>query len=170
MTDIGLMHYFLGLEVWQDPGHIFQGQGKYAVDILRRFRMEDCRLMYTPMVTNWKKLHASEGELVDPTLYHQLIGSLMYLVNSRPDFCFAVNTLSQFMVEPTRVHWVAAKHVLRYLAGTMDYGLDYRRLDGVRLIGFMDSDWVGSVADWKSTSGCCFSLGSKTMSWFSRKQ
>ena len=74
--------------------------------------MEDCRLMSTSMVTNWKKLHASEGELVDPTLYHQLIGSLMYLVNSRPDLCFAVNTLSQFMVEPRRVHWVASKHVL----------------------------------------------------------
>ena len=108
--------------------------------------MEDCRLMSTVTVTNWKKLHASVGELVDPTLYRQLIGSLMYLVNSLPDLCFAVNTLSQFMIEPWRVHWVAAKHVLRYLAGTMDYGLDYRRSDGIKLIGFMDSDWAGSVA------------------------
>ena len=66
--------------------------------------MEDCRPMSTPMVTNWKKLHASEGEVVDPTVYCQLIGSLMYLVNSRPYLCFAVNTLSQFMVEPRRVH------------------------------------------------------------------
>ena len=62
MTDIGLMHYFLGLEVWQEPGHIFLGQGKYAVDILRRFQMA----MSTPMITNWKKLYASEGYLVDP--------------------------------------------------------------------------------------------------------
>ena len=85
MTDIGLMHYFLGLEVWQEPRHIFLGQGKYAVDILRRFRRADCRPMSTPMVTNWKKLHASKGELENPTLYHQLIGSLMYLVNSRPN-------------------------------------------------------------------------------------
>ena len=104
MTDIGLMHYFLGLKVSQEPGHIFLGQGKYAVDILRRFRMEDCRSMSTPMVTNWKKLHASKGELVDPTLYRQLIGSLMYMVNSRIDLCFVMNTLSQFMVEPRRVH------------------------------------------------------------------
>ena len=94
MIYIGLMHYFLGLEVWQELGHIFLGQGKYAVDILRRFRMEDCRPMSTPMVTNCKKLLASEGELVDPTLYRQLIGSLMYLVNTQPDMCFAVNTLS----------------------------------------------------------------------------
>ena len=66
--------------------------------------MEDCRPMSTPMVTNLKKLHAFVGELVDPTLYRHLIGSLMYLVNSRPDFCFAVCTLSQFMVEPRGVH------------------------------------------------------------------
>ena len=68
------------------------------------------------------------------------------------------------------MHWVAAKHVLRYLVGTVDYGLDYRRLDGVSLIRFTDSDWEGSVADRKSTFGCCFSLGSATVSWFSRKQ
>ena len=69
MTDIGLMHYFLRLEVWQEPGHIFLRQEKYAVDILRRFQMEDCRPMSMLMVSNWKKLYASEGELVDPTLY-----------------------------------------------------------------------------------------------------
>ena len=106
---------------------------------------------------------------MDPTLYRQLIGPLMYLVNSRSNLCFAVNTLSQFIVEPRRVHWVAAKHMLRYLAGTVDYGLDYRRLDGIRLIIFTDSDWVGSVADRKNTSRCCFSLGSAAVSSFSRK-
>ena len=132
--------------------------------------MEDCRPMSTLMVTNWKKLHASEGELVDPTLYRQLIGSLMYLVNSRPYLCFVVNTLSQFMVEPRIVYWVAAKHVLRYLVGIVDYGLDYRRSDAVRLIGFTDLDQVGSVAYQKSTSECCFSFCSAAVSWFSQKQ
>jgi hypothetical protein len=117
MKDIGLMHYFLGLEVWQKEGHIFLGQGKYMVDILSRFHMGDCRPMSMPMITNWKKFHASDSESVDPTLYHQLIGSLMYLVNTRPDIYFAVDTLSQFMVELGRVHWVATKHVLWYLQG-----------------------------------------------------
>jgi hypothetical protein len=73
-------------------------------DILRRFQIEDCRPMITPMITNWKELHASKSQLVDSTLYRQLIGSLMYLVNTMPDICFAVNTFSQFMVEPRRVH------------------------------------------------------------------
>jgi hypothetical protein len=88
MKDIGLMHYFLGLEVWKVSREIFLGQGKYAVEILRRFRMEDCRPMATPMVTNMKKVITSYSELVDPRIYRKLIGSLMYLVNTRPDICF----------------------------------------------------------------------------------
>eukprot|EP00253_Pinus_taeda_P019295 PITA_19295 len=69
MKDIGLMHYFLGLEVWQEEGNFFLGKGKYIVDILGKFHMKDCKPMSTPMITNWKKLHASDSELVDPTLY-----------------------------------------------------------------------------------------------------
>ena len=147
MKDIGLMHYLLDLEVWQDQGHIFLGQGRYTFDILSCFQMADCRPMSTPMITNWKKLHAFEIELVDPTLYRQLIGSLMYLVNTRPDICFTMNFLSQFMVEPRRVHWVAMKHVLHYLQGTLDYELDYKQCDGVKLIGYIDSDWVGCASN-----------------------
>ena len=104
MKDLGLMHYFLGLEVWQKDGQIFFGQGKYVVEILKRFGMQDCRARATSMVSNWKKIDASKSEGVDATLYRQLIGSLMYLVNTRPNLCFAVNTLSQFMVEPKCVH------------------------------------------------------------------
>jgi len=88
------VHYFLGLEVWQQKGEIFLGKGRYATEILKRFRMQDCRPMATPMVANWKKINASEDKDVDPTLYMQIIGSLMYLVNTRPDICYVVNTLS----------------------------------------------------------------------------
>ena len=102
IKDLGLMHYFLGLEVCQKDGDIFMGQERYALEILKRFRMQDCKPMATPMITNWKKIDASEDTEVDPTLYRQLIGSLMYLVNTRPDICFVVNTLSQFMEEPKR--------------------------------------------------------------------
>eukprot|EP00253_Pinus_taeda_P016864 PITA_16864 len=74
--------------------------------------MEDWRPMATPMITIWKKIDASEDKDVDPTLYRQLIGSLMYLVNIRPEICYSFNTLSQFMVEPKRVHYAITKHVL----------------------------------------------------------
>jgi len=97
--------------------------------------MQDCRPMSTPMITNWKKIDASDDKDVDPTLYRRLIGSLMYLVNTRPDICFAVNTLSQFMVEPKRAHWEAARHILRYIHNTIEYGLKYTREDDARLCG-----------------------------------
>lgn len=101
--------------------------------------MEDCRLMSTPMTTNLKKLGDFESELVDPMSYRKLIGSLMYLVNTRSDICFFVNTLSYFMVESRRVHWVEAKHVLKYLCGIVEYGLRYVRVGIVELQGYTDS-------------------------------
>ena len=83
--------------------------------------------MATPMITNWKKIDTSENDEVDPTLYRQLIGSLMYLVNTRPDNCYVVNTLNQCMVEPRRAHWVVAKHVLKYFQETIELALNKSR-------------------------------------------
>jgi hypothetical protein len=94
----------------------------------------------------------------------------MYLVNTRSDICFVVNTLSQYMVEPRHVHWIETKHVLRYLHGTVGYGLRYVSDGEVKLQGYTDSDWVGSAVDQKITSGCCFNLGSGMISWLSRKR
>lgn len=125
MTNMRRMHNFLGLEVWQEDGHIFLGQDRYAGGILRIFYMQYCTPMAILMITNWKKLHASYFELVKHIIYRQFIGSLMYLVKTRPYICFAVNTLIQFMMKPRRVHQVVAKHVLQYLQGILDYGLDY---------------------------------------------
>ena len=87
--------------------------------------MLECKSMNTPMEEKLKLLVDTSSNLIDATLYRQIIGSLMYVTNTRPDICFAVNTLSQFLVEPRHVHLVAAKHVMRYLKGTMDYGLSY---------------------------------------------
>ena len=128
------------------------------------------RPMATPMITNWKTIDASEDKDVNPTLYRQLIGSLMYLVNTRPNICYVVNTLSQFMAEPKRAHWGAAKHVLRYIQGTVEYGLLYTRGKDIRLRGFTDTDRAGSLVDQKSTIGYCFNIGSEMTIWCSKKQ
>jgi hypothetical protein len=98
-------------------------QGKYVVDIPKKFRMMDCKSMSTPMVMNLKLLSDTSSETVDSTMYIQMIGSLMYLTNTGPYICFVVNTLSQHMVELRIVHLIATKHVLRYLRGIIDYGL-----------------------------------------------
>jgi hypothetical protein len=122
------------------------------------------------MVTDLRNLRDSDYDPIDLSLYRQLIGSLMYLVNTRSDICFVVNMLSQFQVEPRQENWVAAKHILRYLHGTIMYGLRYASNSEVKLQGFTDSDWAGSAEDRKSTSRLCFSLGSAMISWTSRKQ
>jgi hypothetical protein len=143
--------------VWQRQGEIFLAQGKYTVDVLKKFGMMDCKSMSTLMVTNLRKLHDSDigSDLVDLTMYRQSIRSLMYMIQTRPDICFEVIAMSQFMTEPIQRHWVAAKHILRYLRGTITYGLRYTSSDGLFLHGYSDVDWVGSPVDWKSTSGYC---------------
>jgi hypothetical protein len=172
MKDLGLMHYFLGLGVWQKHGEIFLSQSKYAVDLLHRFGMLDYKSMTTPMISNLKKLHdqATSAYPKDPTVYLQIIGSLMYLVHTRPDICYAVNTLSRFMCNPKHIHMIVAKHILRYVRGTIAYGLGYNSSGGVMLHGYIDSDCMGSTVDQKSTFGYCFSLGSSMISWSNRKQ
>jgi hypothetical protein len=94
MKGLGMMHYFLGLEVWQKLDEIFLYQGKYVVEIMKRFKMMDCKAIPASMVTNMKLLRDTYSYIVDVTMYIKMIGSLMYLTKTRPDICFAVNTLS----------------------------------------------------------------------------
>eukprot|EP00253_Pinus_taeda_P033822 PITA_33822 len=171
MKDLGLMHYFLELEVWQKQGEIFLSRAKYIVKLLERCGMVDCKFMSISMELNFKKLCGSAVGLglAKSSEYPQVVGALMFLVNSRLDISFAVNTLSQFVVEPHHIHWIAAKNLLRYLRGTIHYGLRYI-VGNLRLHGYTDADWAGSVVDRKSTSGCCFPLGFASISWMSRKQ
>lgn len=93
-------------------------QDKYANEILRRFNMESSKPMETTLAVNWRKEDATSGEVVEVIVYRQLVGSLMYLVNTRSYMCYVVNQLSQAMVRPTKLYWKATKHVLRYLKGT----------------------------------------------------
>ena len=94
--------------------------------------------MDIPIVSNWRNIDESGSGGFDPTLYCQLIGLLMYLVYTRLDISFAVNCLSQFMVDPQRLHWMASKHILFYIRGTVEYGLFYERRGSVQLVGFTD--------------------------------
>ena len=98
-------------------------QGKYAWEILEKFHMQSCKPIDTPLLGNLRKEDSTSTEVVGTTVYRQLVGLFMYLVNTRPDICYAVNQLSQAMVKPTKLFWKAGKHVLRYLRGTSEYGL-----------------------------------------------
>ena len=130
--------------------------------------MMDCKSMTTPITTNLKLLNDDSLEIQDVTLQRQIIGSLMSLTNMMPYIFFVVNTLSQYMEEPKHVHLIVEKHVMRYLKGTLDCGLTYVVDREFILCGYTDSDQAGSIEDIKSTSSCCFSLGSIVISSLSR--
>ena len=95
--------------------------------------MEKCKPMQTPLASNWRKEVVTSREVVEAIVCKQLMGSLMYLMKTRPDLCYAVNQLSEAMVQPTKMFWKVTKHVLRYLRGTSQYGLWYRWTKGVKL-------------------------------------
>ena len=130
--------------------------------------MLECKAMATPMDSNLNLLADDSSELVDATHYRHIIVSLMYLTNTRLDICFAVNTLSQYLVQ-RRVHLVSAKHVMRYLKGNIELGLYYDGSHDYKLYGYADVDWARSILDRKSTLGRCFCLGSDMSSWFRKK-
>jgi transposase InsO family protein len=170
MTDLGLMNYFLGIEVKQQEEGIFICQKKYTEGLLKKFKMNDCKPVATPLVTN-EKLQKDDGSPeADASHYRSLIGSLLYLTATRPDIMFATSLLSRFMQKPSQIHFGVGKRVLRYLQGTKEYGIWYKPKCNSKLLGYTDSDWAGSVDDMKSTSGYAFSLGSGFFSWASKKQ
>ena len=170
MKGLGLMHYFLGFEVWKILEVIFLYKCKYAMEILKSFDMLENKSMATPMDTHLKLLADASLELVVVMLYRYIICSLMYLTNTRPYICFVVNTLSHYLVEPRHVHLVSTNHEMRCLKGTIDYGLSYTRDHDFILYGYTDSDWAWRVLDRNITSRGCFSPGSTIISWISMKQ
>ena len=170
MSGLGEMNYFLGLEVSQSKDGIFLNQEKYAHEVLKKYRMGNCKSAPTPLVQNMKLSKEDGAEKIDASLYRSLIGSLLYLTASRPDLMYSASLLSRFMQSPSKTHFIAAKRVLRYLRGTMQLGIWYKPNENGSLLGYVDSDWAGNLDDMKSTTGYAFSLGSGMFSWNSKKQ
>lgn len=170
MSDLGLMTYFLGMEVNQVEGGIFLKQKTFALKVLAKFSMENCKPVSTPMAIGIKLSSQEEHESVCETDYRSLVGCLLYLTATRPDILFAVSMLSRFMHCCNQQHYKAGKRVLRYIKGTLNHGIQFRRAEELKLIGYTDSDWAGSKDDMKSTSGYAFTLGSAMICWSSRKQ
>ena len=161
MTDLGLVKYVLGFQVWQSKGEVFICQEKYIEDLLKTFHMATCKLVSTPMSFNEKLQQEDAAEKEDAKTYWSLVGSLIYLTNTRPDVVHSVSLISRFMVQPSKLHYVVAKRILRYLRGTKKRGILYKKENDNNLVGFIDSDWVGSLDDRKSTFGYIFCLWSE---------
>nr|AAP44677.1 putative gag-pol polyprotein [Oryza sativa Japonica Group] len=164
MSDLGLLCFYLGIEVKQVAGSTRLTQSAFARRILEKAGMQDCNACVTPMEQRLKLSKHSDAPLVDSTGYRSIVGSLRYLVHTRLDIAFAVGYVSRFMEAPTAEHEAAVKRILRYIAGTIDYGIIYRRSETpATLVGFSDADMAGDVDTRKRTSGVMFFLGSSPM-------
>ncbi|CAL8991520.1 unnamed protein product [Prunus brigantina] len=129
MTDLGLLHHILGLAI------------------------------ATPLAMNEKLLKKDGSEQADERVYKQIVGSLLYLTATRPDIMFAASHLARYMHGTIRKHMGTAKRVLRYIQGTLDYGIAYEKGKETTLFGYCDSDWSGCEDDMRNTSGYAFNLG-----------
>lgn len=173
MSDLGLLSYYLGIEVAQTANGITLCQSSYALNILEKRGMTECNPCQVPMEPRLKLWKSDQAKKVDATHYRSIVGSLRYLVNTRPDLAYAVGIVSRYMESPSVHHMAAVKQVLRYVKGSVNLGCHYGRKEEEvqpRLIGYSDSDHAGDVNDRKSTSGVVFFLGSNLVTWVSQKQ
>jgi hypothetical protein len=125
MSDLSLLHYYLGIEVRRKFDGIVLNQASYAKKILDRAGMVDCNPCKIPMDQKIKLSKDSTNPLVDATFYRSMVGGLRYLVNTRPDLAFFVGYVSRFIQEPQADHLAAVNHILRYVTRTVEYGLFY---------------------------------------------
>jgi histone deacetylase 1/2 len=169
LCDLGSVHYFLGIEVQSTSMGLMLRRYKYILDILTWASMLSCKPVDTPIFTS-KATILPDPLFSDATRFRQIMGALQYLTFTRPDICFAVNRVCQFMHAPTYFHWVAVKRILRYLQGTTSHSLHITRSSSFSLHGFTDADWVSSVEDRKSTGGYLVFFGQMPISWKSGKQ
>lgn len=170
INDIVLMSYFLGLEIKQNEYGIHVSQIKYIEDLLKQFNMQNCKAVSVPMSPSAKLQWYENAENCNAGVYRCLIGKLLYVSYTGPDVMFVVSSLSRFMNKLTKIQFGAAKYVLRYLAGTMGFGIQYSSGIKCEIHGYADSDWGGDFNGIKSTLGVVFRLGSGVVSQQSKKQ
>ena len=177
LKDLGLLAYFLGVEVCYTHHGMHLSQTKYIKDLLSRASMQDCKGTDTPFSTGLKLERQAKGplgqEFENPTLYRSIVGGLQYLVLTRPDIAYFVHKLSQYLSSPTIQHWLACKKVLRYLQATITHGLYLQQGGSLGVTGFngySDADWACDIDDRKSIGAYCIYLGNNLISWSSKKQ
>lgn len=173
MTDTGEVRQFLGMNIERDfkKGVLRISQRDYLEGLLKRFDMSECKPRSTPMENRLKLGKANEKDRTDKP-YRELVGCLMYAsLTTRPDLSAAINFFSQFQACHSDEHWNYLKQILRYVKGTLDVGLVYRKQEDASLLEvFSDADWANSNIDRRSVSGCVCKIHGCTVSWMTRKQ
>ncbi|KAG7536932.1 Integrase catalytic core [Arabidopsis suecica] len=173
IKDLGELKYFLGREVCRSPEGLFLSQRKYTLDLLNETGYKDAKPAKTPLEEGYKVDRKGEKEdekFNDTPLYRKLVGKLIYLTNTRPDICFAVNQVSQHMQAPTVYHWSMVERILRYLKGSSGQGIWMGKNSNTELVGYCDADYAGDRMDRRSTTGYCTFLGGNLVTWKTKKQ
>ena len=175
IEDMGEAKHLLGMLIKRDRerGKMTISQTKYLESILKRFGMEQCKPVSTPLEPGKHFQGLLEDE--NPTNtneYQKLIGCLTYMTTAtRPDLASAVNILSKFMAKLSKEHWVGAKQVLRYIKGTVNYGLIFEgRSTKCSIVSYSDADWANDPDTRRLTSGYTFQINGSTVSWCSQRQ
>jgi len=170
MSMMGELGFFLGLQIKQHPNGIFISQEKYVKDILKKYKMKEAKIMVSPMHPSSSLDKEESGKSVSEKEYRGMIGSLLYLTASRPDIVFEVGLCARFQTCAKESHLTAVKRILRYLVGTTDLGLWYKKGSSFDLAAYCDADYAGDKIERKSTSGSCQFLGQALIGWSCRKQ
>jgi hypothetical protein len=174
MKDLGELHLFLGMEVEKnrDEQILRINQIKYLKEILKRFRMEDCkpiRVPFDPKVKLQRNPNGNDESKGFP--YQQAVGSLMYaMLCTRPDLAYPINVLNQHLANPNMEHWMAIKRIFRYLQGTLQMKLQFGATPSKEVFGYCDVDWGGDLEDRRSTTRFVFMIGGGAISWSSKRQ
>ncbi|XP_019179098.1 PREDICTED: uncharacterized protein LOC109174319 [Ipomoea nil] len=169
IRDLGKLGFFLCIETVDTKGSMILSQRRYMSNLLNQAVMVDCKQLATPASTT-QAVTSSDEPFDNLTQYRRIVEALQYLTLTRPDLSYAVNRLCQFMHTLTVDHWAMVKRVLRYIKGTLDYGLRLSSSPTATIHAYSDSDWAGCPIDRKSTSGYAVFLGTNLVSWLSRKQ
>ena len=170
IKDLGPLKYFLGIEVARSPQGLFLCQRKYTLEIIEECGLLGSKPVDFPMEANHKLALANSTLLENPTRYRRLVGRLIYLTITRPELCYAVHILSQFMQAPKEAHMEAARRVLRYLKGTPGQGLLLKADSDLQVYAFCDSDWGACPLTRRSLTGYFVTIGGSPVSWKTKKQ
>ena len=166
---VGDLNFFLGLEIAKSKQGINLCQRKYIIQLLQDTGFLNAKSAVIPMDPNLH-LTSTDGDLLpDPSAYRRLLGRLMYICISRPDICFAVNKLSQFMNQPRTPHLLAVHQILRYLKANPGQGLLLSSQSSFTLSAYVDADWGNCLDNRKSTTGFCIFMGDSLLTWKSKK-